>query len=211
MINIINAAFACSFVVAAAPRYAIRAKKVVETANMLYVDAVWRNCLLRFIFCFVCSLFIFSLLIYYMAFVPFVNRCGAELDLTLLGIQDKIVFMKKLIAFLVLFCALPDVARAYIDRDIAVVRVMNKAAGKVYDLNIPVGNSAKFEKLDINVRACKQSDPFDAEDYFAFLEISTTADGLIFSNWMSRNEPGVRPLQNADYDVWLVKCESEER
>lgn len=118
--------------------------------------------------------------------------------------------MKKLIAFLVLFCALPDVALAYIDRDIATVRIMNKAAGKVYDLNIPVGNSAQFEKLDINVRACKQSDPFDAEDYFAFLEISTTTDGLIFSNWMSRNEPGVRPLQNADYDVWLVKCENTE-
>ena len=119
--------------------------------------------------------------------------------------------MKKIVAFLVLFCALPDVACAYIDRDVANVRVMNKAAGKVYDLNISVGKSAQFEKLDITVRACKQSDPFDAEDFFAFLEISTATDGLVFSNWMSRNEPGVRPLQNADYDLWLVSCESEER
>ena len=117
--------------------------------------------------------------------------------------------MKKIIAILMLVCALPDVALAYINRDIAAVRVMNKAAGKVYDLNIPVGESAMFEKLTINVRACKQTDPFDAEDYFAFLEISTGADGVVFSNWMSRNEPGIRPLQNADYDVWLVKCESK--
>ncbi|MBQ3039353.1 MAG: DUF2155 domain-containing protein [Alphaproteobacteria bacterium] len=118
--------------------------------------------------------------------------------------------MKKLVAFLMIVCALPDVAMAYINRDIANIRVMNKAAGKTYSIDIPVGNSAQFEKLNITVHTCKRSDPFDAEDYFAFLEISTSADGTIFSNWMSRNEPGVRPLQNADYDVWLVGCKNKE-
>ena len=106
--------------------------------------------------------------------------------------------------------ALPGVATAYIDRDIADIRIMNKAAGKTYSIDIPVGDSAQFEKLNITVHSCKQSDPFDAEDYFAFLKISTSADGTIFSNWMSRNEPGVRPLQNADYDVWLVGCKNKE-
>lgn len=108
------------------------------------------------------------------------------------------------------FCALPWGADAYVNRDIADIRIMNKAAGKTYSIDIPVGNSAQFEKLNITVHSCKQTDPFDAEDYFAFLEISTATDGTIFSNWMSRNEPGVRPLQNADYDVWLVGCESKE-
>ncbi len=97
-------------------------------------------------------------------------------------------------------------ADAYVDRTVATLRIMNKAAGKVQTVSIPVGQSAKFEKLDIFVRSCKQTDPFDAEDFFAFLEISNS-DGRIFSNWMSHNEPGDNPLQNADYDVWLVKCE----
>ena len=119
-------------------------------------------------------------------------------------------FMKKIIAVCMMLCALPDLAMAYIDRDVAHIRVMNKAAGKTYPLEIAVGNSAQFEKLNITVHSCKQTDPFDAEDYFAFLEISTAANGTVFSNWMSRNEPGVRPLQNADYDVWLVKCENNE-
>ena len=118
--------------------------------------------------------------------------------------------MKKLVAFLMIVSALPGVATAYIDRDIADIRIMNKAAGKTYSIDIPVGDSAQFEKLNITVHSCKQSDPFDAEDYFAFLKISTSADGTIFSNWMSRNEPGVRPLQNADYDVWLVGCKNKE-
>ena len=118
--------------------------------------------------------------------------------------------MKKLVAFLMIVSALPGVATAYIDRDIADIRIMNKAAGKTYSIDIPVGDSAQFEKLNITVHSCKQSDPFEAEDYFAFLKISTSADGTIFSNWMSRNEPGVRPLQNADYDVWLVGCKNKE-
>lgn len=104
-----------------------------------------------------------------------------------------------------------NAANAFVDRDIASVRVMNKAAGKVYNIDIAVGASAQFEKLNMTVRACKQTDPFEAEDHFAFIEISTDTDGKIFSNWMSRNEPGVRPLQNADYDVWLVACKNMEQ
>ncbi|MBR2012242.1 MAG: DUF2155 domain-containing protein [Alphaproteobacteria bacterium] len=121
--------------------------------------------------------------------------------------------MKKMFAKIFLFGiimgALPGVLGAYINRNTAIVRVMNKAAGKVYTLEIPTGDSAKFEKLNITIRACKQTDPFDAEDFFAFIEASTVTDGLIFSNWMSRNEPGVQPLQHADYDLWLVSCENK--
>ena len=119
--------------------------------------------------------------------------------------------MKKIITFFILSAFVPNFANAFVDRDVAVIRIMNKAAGKTYSLDIPVGNSAQFEKMNIVVRSCKQTDPFDAEDYFAFMEISTAADGRIFSNWMSRNEPGVRPLQNADYDVWLIGCKDKEQ
>ena len=106
---------------------------------------------------------------------------------------------------LFLFCA--TAADAYIDRGTAVVGIMNKAAGKTQTVSIPVGRTAEFEKLSIRVRSCKQTDPFDAEDFFMFVEVSTRADGQIFGNWMSRNNPGDRPLQNADYDLWLVRCE----
>lgn len=96
-------------------------------------------------------------------------------------------------------------ANAYTDRDIAVMRVMNKAAGKVYTVNVPVGRKTSFEKLELLARTCKQTDPFMAEDFFVFMEISQNEK--IFSGWMSRNEPGANPLQHPDYDVWLVRCE----
>lgn len=118
----------------------------------------------------------------------------------------KIIGMKKI--FSILFLSLvPMVADAYTDKDTAVVRVMDKAAGKVQMVTVPVGQEVAVEKLFLNVRTCKQTDPFQAEDFFTFIEISKADEGRIFSGWMSRNEPGANPLQNADYDVWLVKCE----
>lgn len=107
-------------------------------------------------------------------------------------------------------CMLPFGANAYIEREVAVVRIMNKAAGKTYTMDIPVGGESDFEKMNILVRSCKQTDPFDAEDYLAFLEISTPTEGKVFSNWMSRNEPGLNPLQHADYDVWLIECKNKD-
>ncbi len=118
--------------------------------------------------------------------------------------------MKKVIVCFLMSWLIPNVASAFVDRDVAHLYIMDKAAGKTYSLNVPVGDSAKFDKLNIVVRSCKQTDPFDAEDNFAFVEISTATDGKIFSNWMSRNEPGIRPLQNEDFDVWLVGCKDND-
>jgi len=96
-------------------------------------------------------------------------------------------------------------ANAYVEHNAAIVRIMNKAAGKAQTVTIPVGRAANYEKLDLMVRACKQTDPFQPEDFFMFIEISQNTK--IFSGWMSRNEPGHNPLQHPDYDVWLVRCE----
>lgn len=106
-----------------------------------------------------------------------------------------------------LFLCLCVPANAYVDKNTAVVQIMNKAAGKSQIISMPVGMATQFEKLSVMIRSCKQTDPFDPEDFFMFAEISKNGEGKIFSNWMSRNEPGDNPLQNADYDLWLVRCE----
>ncbi|MDR1338151.1 MAG: DUF2155 domain-containing protein [Rickettsiales bacterium] len=117
--------------------------------------------------------------------------------------------MKKLLsALLVSFALLYSAdASAYVEKKTAVVRVMNKAAGKSQTISLTVGARAEYEKLAMTVRSCRQTDPFQPEDFFMFVEVSKNPDGRIFSGWMSRNEPGDNPLQNADYDLWLVKCE----
>lgn len=114
--------------------------------------------------------------------------------------------MKKIVFALLLF-ALPVVANAYVDKINAVIRILNKDAGKVSKHNIALNQAFQFEKLNIVVRTCKQSDPFDAENFWAFVEINDIDGTRLFANWMNRNEPGENPLQHADYDVWLVKCD----
>lgn len=134
---------------------------------------------------------------------------GIRYSLTyVLGICTILGMMKKILFCVFAMCigtAMP--AHAYVDRGVATVRVMNKAAGKVSQMTIPVGETREFEKITMTVRACKQTDPFEGENFFMFIEIAATPDGRIFSGWMDRNEPGQNPLQNADYDVWLVGCE----
>lgn len=121
-------------------------------------------------------------------------------------IQD----MRKYIQILSVFFGLVVMtapANAYVDRATAIVRIMNKAAGKVQTLALPVGQTVAFEKLNLTARSCKQTDPFDAENFFMFIDIDKGGEGRIFGNWIDRNEPGDRPLQDADYDLWLVRCE----
>lgn len=116
--------------------------------------------------------------------------------------------LAKILAICFIFVYfIPSAGYAYIERPVAVLRVLNKAAGKTQTVRVPVGNTINVEKLSITARSCKQTEPFDAENHFAFIEISETSQGQIFGNWMNRNEPGQNPVQNPDYDVWLVSCE----
>ncbi len=98
-------------------------------------------------------------------------------------------------------------AFAYVNQDTAIIRIMDKAAGKTQIVPIKVSETVNYDGLTITLRTCKKTDPFEAENFFAFLEIYTKTDGRIFSGWMNRNEPGYNPLQNDTYDVWIDKCE----
>lgn len=115
--------------------------------------------------------------------------------------------MRKLLPLFTVICMPFISARAYVNTDTAMFSVLNKAAGKVQNISVPVNQTVEFEKLRFLVHACMQTDPFQPANSFAFVEISKTNGDLIFSNWMNHNEPGDNPLQNADYDVWLVQCE----
>ncbi|MCL2537981.1 MAG: DUF2155 domain-containing protein [Alphaproteobacteria bacterium] len=116
--------------------------------------------------------------------------------------------MKKLLLIFSIFIFSAANANEYINRETAVVRIMNKAAGRAQMVNIPVGIDTEFDKLKILVRDCKQSEPYAALDYFAFVQIwKSPQNARIFSGWMTASEPGENPMQDADFDLWLLRCE----
>jgi hypothetical protein len=119
--------------------------------------------------------------------------------------------MKKLFIFCLLTLSIGSAfAEAeeseYIPMKTAGIQIMNKQAGRVQSVAIPVEKELKFDKLEIVVRKCLGVNEFMPEDYFMFAEINK-GGSTIFSGWMTRNEPGQNPLQDPDYDLWLTGCE----
>lgn len=105
------------------------------------------------------------------------------------------------------FVSLANNANAFVEKNFAVVQILDKAAGKAKTVSLPVGQKVEFEKLYLLTQKCLQTDPFMAENFYAFVEITKSDSAKIFSNWMNRNAPGENPVQNPDYDVWLLRCE----
>jgi hypothetical protein len=114
---------------------------------------------------------------------------------------------KLLLLFALISPAFAETAESeYAMMNNATVQVMNKQAGKVQTITIPVGKAVKFNKLEILVRKCMATNEFMPEDFFMFTEIRK-GGAKIFSGWMTKSEPGQNPLQDADNDLWLIRCE----
>lgn len=121
----------------------------------------------------------------------------------------RITFLTLSLVCLLFIPAFAEDDGKYIPMENAIVQIMNKAAGKVQTITIPVNKAVKFEKLEILVKKCLTTDEFLPEDFFMFVEINKSGK-KIFSGWMTMSEPGQNPLQDADNDLWLVRCEQNE-
>ena len=112
------------------------------------------------------------------------------------------------------------------------LRALDKITGNSTDLTAKVGDTLKFGRLSVTVKACFQAPPQDTPESAAFLEIhalgaasqrETAAekagketkgpkpvgpDGLLFSGWMFASSPGLSALEHPTYDVWVISCNS---
>jgi hypothetical protein len=101
------------------------------------------------------------------------------------------------------------------------IRALDKITGNSTDLTAKIGDTIKFGRLSLTVRACYQAPPEDTPESAAFLEIrslapaqaqpaSTSAaektDGPLFSGWMFASSPGLSALEHPVYDVWVISC-----
>jgi hypothetical protein len=109
------------------------------------------------------------------------------------------------------------------------LRALDKITGNSTDITAKVGETVKFGRLSVSVKACFQAPPEDTPESAAFLEIHalqaeskriTAAekagkeqrgpkvgpDGLLFSGWMFASSPGLSALEHPTYDVWVISC-----
>ncbi len=107
-------------------------------------------------------------------------------------------------------------AHAEVDRprDVARLGTLEKVTARVSRLDVPVGATKRFKKLEITVESCFEAPPTEPPESAAHLTIRDRIAGAppeeVFAGWMFASSPALSALQHAVYDVWVVDCLSEE-
>ena len=100
---------------------------------------------------------------------------------------------------------------------IAVVSLLNKRNGQTRDFEIKPGESVRFGKVALLVRACERTAPWETyADQGAFVRIAVqerppgTNDSelwrWVFSGWLFKENPAANIMQHPVYDVWVKAC-----
>ena len=118
--------------------------------------------------------------------------------------------MKKLIFLINLFlCTLTSInAQEQTNiADGALLRGLDKVSGEVIDFGLKSGESYLLWKLDIKLSECRYPINNPVGDAFAHLTISQDkSESDLFRGWMIASSPALNPLEQARYDVWVLRC-----
>lgn len=102
----------------------------------------------------------------------------------------------------------PDEARSVAPGG-AVLRGLDKVAGRAQDIALGPGESANFGRLTITLTECRYPAANPAADAFAHLVIrDERIDDPVFNGWMIASSPALNALDHPRFDVWLIRCTS---
>lgn len=90
---------------------------------------------------------------------------------------------------------------------VVTLRALDKVSGVLADLEVPVGANTSYQRLTVEVLACRFPTDNPASDAFAFLRLtdSTRAESL-FQGWMIASSPALNALDHPRYDIWVLGC-----
>ena len=91
----------------------------------------------------------------------------------------------------------------------AVLRGLDKVNAQTLDIEILNGTSVRYERLIIDLGECRYPEGNPSGDAYAFLTIRE--DGKpqpIFQGWMLASSPALNALDDARYDVWVLRCKT---
>lgn len=91
--------------------------------------------------------------------------------------------------------------------DGAQVRVLDTITGLVDDIDIGIGDTTVYERLNISVTDCRYPQDSIVADAFAYLVIRDVRETLpVFEGWMIASSPALSALEHPRYDVWVLRC-----
>ncbi len=87
------------------------------------------------------------------------------------------------------------------------LRGLDRINGTVADLPIQVGETIRYERLEITLLACRYPQGDITEDAFAELTIrDVREEEPRFTGWMFASSPALSALDHPRYDVWVLSC-----
>jgi|TARA_B110000967_G_scaffold199555_1_gene234098 hypothetical protein len=90
---------------------------------------------------------------------------------------------------------------------------LDKITAKTELIKIKVGETKKFEMLEVKALKCALDKSSNKTDYVAYIQVRDTAGSqnekiFIFNGWTFSANPSLTPVEHAIYDLWLVGCKS---
>lgn len=110
-----------------------------------------------------------------------------------------------------LLCGLvqPLAAQEVMRGNAALLRGLDKVSGRTTDIELAVGESRRYGRLEVRLGECRYPGGDPSSDAFAQLTITDrTRNVTLFSGWMIASSPALSALDDARYDVWVISCRS---
>lgn len=91
--------------------------------------------------------------------------------------------------------------------DVVILRGLDKMTSRVMDVPVRIGETLRWERLEITAVSCRTTVPGEKPDAYAWLEIRDVRDVLPnFIGWMIASSPGLNAMDHPRYDVWVTNC-----
>ncbi len=95
----------------------------------------------------------------------------------------------------------------------AVLRALNKITARTTDLTVPVGGTARFGNLAIQVDYCRTRPPIEPPETYVLMVVRDRPPDRpvveIFNGWMLASMPSLNPLEHPVYDLWVIGCQMD--
>lgn len=100
------------------------------------------------------------------------------------------------------------------ERDIVVLRALDKITARITEVELPIEEEARFGTLAVKAKYCRTRPPIETPETFAYLEIDDLKRSgerqRVFEGWMVASSPALNALEHAVYDVWVINCKTAE-
>jgi len=107
-------------------------------------------------------------------------------------------------------CSAPLQAQQVSSAQGAVLRGLDKLDGSMTDIELAIGERFDYGRLGIILGDCRYPAGNPAGDAFAYLTIYESGiEDPVFQGWMIAAAPALNALDNARYDVWVLRCITE--